>query len=441
MLVSVIIPALNEAENIGKTMLAARRDYPPDAVEIIVVDGGSTDGTPDTVPPDVALLPAPRGRAVQMNRGAAVARGDILVFCHADSQLPAGWRKAVIEALHRPGVTGGTFQTRILPARGLFHLRNRWKFPANWRIMFGDQVQFTTRALFEQVGGFPELPLMEDVELSRALHDAGKLIRIDPALRVTTSSRRFQERGLLRQIIQNAINMFRYLYLSATAEDIARAYRSSRERDANGPSSKRQQHLIIYAKRPLPGYAKTRLGASIGPEQAAGVYARLLYDYLLDIRANLPDTRIELAVAAQADVAFFSDAFPEFVVRAQIAGDLGTRMRASFDRAFAKGADVAILTGSDIVGLDATAIHDAFAALETAPAVIGPATDGGYYLLGMRAPGADLFRDIAWSTGAVLAQTEALAREHGLTIARLPALVDMDTVAEYETWRAGVLPA
>ena len=135
MLVSVIIPALNEAGNIRQAVAAARRDYTPAEVEVIVVDGGSTDGTPDVVPPGVTLVRSPRGRAVQMNRGAAASHGEILVFCHADSQLPAGWREAVIEALSRPGVSGGTFQTLALPERGLIlYLRNRIRFPANWDI-------------------------------------------------------------------------------------------------------------------------------------------------------------------------------------------------------------------------------------------------------------------------------------------------------------------
>jgi rSAM/selenodomain-associated transferase 2 len=228
MLVSVIIPALNEAENIEETLIAAHRTYTPDEVEIIIVDGGSTDGTPDLISENVTLITAPRGRAVQLNRGAVAAHGDIFVFCHADSQLPDGWREAVIDAL-KPGVSGGTFQTRILPAFGFLPIRNRWVFPPNWRIMFGDQVQFMPRAMFEKVGGFPEIPLMEDVEMSRAMHNVGKLVRIDPRIRVTTSSRRFEERGLLRQSLQNGLNMFRYLYLGATPEDIARSYRSSRE--------------------------------------------------------------------------------------------------------------------------------------------------------------------------------------------------------------------
>lgn len=195
------------------------------------------------------------------------------------------------------------------------------------------------------------------------------------------------------------------------------------------------QHLIIYAKRPLPGYAKTRLGADLGAEPAAGVYARLLYCYLADVlRAELA-AHIELTVAAPEDVAFFAAAFPEFVVRPQVAGDLGARMGASFRRAFEAGAARVVLTGSDLPGLGAARVRAAFAALAQAAAVVGPAEDGGYGLIGMRAPGVDLFQGIAWSTDAVLAQTEALARAQGVTLARLPPLADLDTLAEYEAWR------
>jgi rSAM/selenodomain-associated transferase 2 len=227
MLISVVIPTLNEAENIQDAIRAARRDYDPNHVEIIVVDGGSTDRTLDLVPDDVTVVHSPLGRAVQMNRGAAKSGGAILVFCHADSELPAGWHPAVLSALSDPKVSGGTFQTLILPASGLLHIRNHLRFPANWKIMFGDQVHFMRRDTFDSVGGFPEIPLMEDVEMSRALHKAGKLVRLP--LRVTTSSRRFLERGVLRQTMMNAISMFRYLYLGATPEDIADTYQSSRE--------------------------------------------------------------------------------------------------------------------------------------------------------------------------------------------------------------------
>ncbi len=197
-----------------------------------------------------------------------------------------------------------------------------------------------------------------------------------------------------------------------------------------------KHRLIVYAKCPLPGYAKTRLGTDIGTEQAAGVYARLLYSYLLNLlRAGLEDTCIELSVAALADVPFFTAAFPELVVQPQVAGDLGARMTASFSQAFAAGAQAAVLTGSDIPGLDSHLVCDAFEVLAEAPIVIGPARDGGYYLIGMRAPGFALFDGIEWSTQRVLAQTEALAQSQGLPLAHLCELDDIDTGKAFERWR------
>jgi rSAM/selenodomain-associated transferase 1 len=196
-------------------------------------------------------------------------------------------------------------------------------------------------------------------------------------------------------------------------------------------------HLIIYAKRPLPGYAKTRLGKGIGMENAAGFYARLLYGYLMDLLCGrLENATIELSVASLADVPFFADAFPELVVRPQGEGNLGQRMKASFKQAFEQGAGPVVLTGSDIPGLDSKLVRTAFTELEAAPLILGPANDGGYYLIGMREPHAFLFEGIAWSTERVLAQTTALARAQGLEIAYLPQLFDVDNVSEYEHWRA-----
>lgn len=231
MLVSVIIPALNEAENIGRTIDAARRGYPPQAVEVVVADGGSSDGTPERVPPDVRLVHAPHGRAIQMNHGAAAGRGAILLFCHADTLLPAGWYEAVTEALAHPGVSGGCFHVHLSPARGpVLRLLNRLRYPANWRLIYGDQALFTTRAAFDRVGGFPEVPLMEGMEMARALRRQGRLVRLP--LRVTTSSRRFLELGPARQAWLNVRCLVGYLYLGMTLEEVARMYRiSSRERE------------------------------------------------------------------------------------------------------------------------------------------------------------------------------------------------------------------
>jgi len=200
-----------------------------------------------------------------------------------------------------------------------------------------------------------------------------------------------------------------------------------------------RRHLVVLAKRPLPGYAKTRLGAAIGAEQAAGVYARLLYAYLLDLlSAPPPGTRMELSVAAPADVSFFADAFPELLVRPQVEGTLGQRLAASFARAFAEGAETVVVTSSDVPGLSSQIVCAAFEALESRPVVIGPSSDGGYYLIGMRAPGAPLFDRVEWSSERVLAQTEALAQTVGLALTYLPEQDDVDTGGDFERWRLRV---
>ncbi len=204
-----------------------------------------------------------------------------------------------------------------------------------------------------------------------------------------------------------------------------------------------RQHLIIFAKRPIAGYAKTRLGQAIGPEASAGVYARLLYGYLHSILcADLPETRVTLSLAGPEDVPTFVHAFPELDVRPQIQGDLGGRMAHAFERVFGEGAECVVLTGSDIPGLGASIIRQAFQKLSRpVPSngrrgVIGPAADGGYYLIGLTQPCPTLFRDIRWSTGHVLKETYRLAQACGITLETLPELSDIDTGADYERWVA-----
>lgn len=232
MLVSVIIPTLNEARGIQRTLAAARRAYGLDEVEILVVDGGSTDGTLTEIQSPDVLVRSPAGRAVQMNRGAATAQGEILVFCHADTHLPPGWREPVIAALHQPWVSGGSFSFRIVPPRGILHLINLPRYPADWRLMYGDQAQFMRRDTFEMIGGFPEVPAMEDMAIMWKLQAAGELVRLP--LRVTTSSRRFLAQGPLRQLILNASVIFRYIYLGATPEEIACTYYGTQRDRENG---------------------------------------------------------------------------------------------------------------------------------------------------------------------------------------------------------------
>jgi len=200
-----------------------------------------------------------------------------------------------------------------------------------------------------------------------------------------------------------------------------------------------KRQLIIYARRPLPGQAKTRLAADIGMEQAAGVYARMLYAYLADLLdADLLGARVQLQVASPADVPFFAAAFPEWTVDTQVEGHLGDRLAASFAHAFAEGATNVVVTASDVPALRRSHVRQAFVTLERTQVVLGPSADGGYYLLGMRSPGWDLFRGVSWSTSQVLAQTVALAQSLGLTVGHMSACLDIDNGADYEVWQQAV---
>lgn len=199
-----------------------------------------------------------------------------------------------------------------------------------------------------------------------------------------------------------------------------------------------KKHLIAYAKRPLPGYAKTRLGEEIGLEESAGVYARFLYRCLLELVALGQDSiHVELSVASEADMAFFRLAFPEFRLSVQVGADLGQRFTRSFQAAFERGAGAVVVIGTDIPDLERSTILSAFAALDENEVVLGPSADGGYYLIGTRAKNANLFECIDWSSEVVLQQTETLIRRQQLTLKFLPALADIDTRADFQRWLAG----
>jgi rSAM/selenodomain-associated transferase 2 len=198
---SVIIPALDEGDIIV-AMLTALSPLCARGVEVIVVDGGSLDRTADLARPLVdRVIASPRGRAVQMNAGAAIARGDVFLFLHADTRLPPDADRLIADGLARTGRHWGRFDVRIsgrsmfLPVLAAF---------MNWRsrltgIATGDQAIFVTRALFAAVGGFPAIALMEDVALSTRLKKASRPLCL--RARVTTSGRRWETHGLVRTIL------------------------------------------------------------------------------------------------------------------------------------------------------------------------------------------------------------------------------------------------
>jgi rSAM/selenodomain-associated transferase 2 len=220
---SIVMPVLDEAAGIERSLgaLAPLRRL---GHEVLVIDGGSRDDTlARAVPLADRVATAARGRASQMNAGAALARGDVLLFLHADTQLPPGAERA-IEAAMSSGARWGRFDVRIAGRSRLLPLVAA---SMNWRsrltgIATGDQAIFVERRLFEELGGYAAQPLMEDIEFARRLRAASA-----PAClreRVTTSGRRWDQRGAWRTIVLMWSLRWRY-WLGASPEALAREYR------------------------------------------------------------------------------------------------------------------------------------------------------------------------------------------------------------------------
>lgn len=198
---SIIVPTLDEEARIGAA-LSALAPLRQRGAELIVADGGSRDRTVEIARPLAdRVIAAPCGRGAQMNAGAVAASGDVLLFLHADTTLPPEADSLVLECLHWPAAQWGRFDVRIegesplLPiVAALMNARSRLT-----GIATGDQAMFVRRAAFVATGGFPEIPLMEDVELSKRLKRVSRPICL--AARVVTSGRRFDERGAVRTIL------------------------------------------------------------------------------------------------------------------------------------------------------------------------------------------------------------------------------------------------
>ncbi len=223
--ISIIIPTFNEAANIENAIASTQ---PSTNVELIVVDGGSQDDTVNIAKSlGVKVISSPPGRAVQMNAGAMAATGDILLFLHADTLLPAGFDNMVRSALQQPKTVAGAFTLQI----DADYWALRWvEKGVNWRSHFyqmpyGDQAIFLTTEIFQKIGKFPDLPIMEDFELIRRLKRTGKIAIIP--VPVITSARRWLKKGVFYTTLLNQIIITAY-FLGISPERIRSWYRQEK---------------------------------------------------------------------------------------------------------------------------------------------------------------------------------------------------------------------
>jgi rSAM/selenodomain-associated transferase 2/rSAM/selenodomain-associated transferase 1 len=429
MKLSIVVPVLDEAERIRKA-LAPLQPFRAAGHELLVVDGGSRDGTFEAALPLAdRVLPSPRSRAVQMNVGASVATGDVLLFLHADCRLPAGADVAVAGALAR-GRAWGRFDVTLdgdshaLPlVASCMNARS-----AATGICTGDQAMFVARAMFDAIGGFPALPLMEDIAISRTLKRfAGPPARLHE--RVVASGRRWDADGAWRTILSMWALRWAY-WRGAKVRDLARRYYGVEPRD---PPT-----LQVFAKAPVPGRVKTRLARTLGAEGAASTYRALAERTLATAaaarRAGVVGA-IELWLDPESDPAAIVPWRDRFgvTIETQAGDDLGARMRNALRSSTTRGVP-ALLIGTDVPGYDVAYLARAVAALERHDAVVGPAEDGGYVLIGL-ACDIDVFSGIAWSTADVMAATRARLAACGARHVELPALWDVDTHDDLMRWQ------
>lgn len=445
--ISIIIPVLNEAAALAAHLpfLQTWRDA---GHEVIVVDGGSSDQSLNVCQPDHArygvdrLLSAPPGRASQMNAGARVARGDLLLFLHIDSILPA----FIPPVLSKIGADQrlprwGRFDVRLTGSKPVFRLI---EFMMNLRsrltgIATGDQAIFVQCALFLQMGGFPAMPLMEDVQICTQLKRlAGRPLCLRE--QVISDSRRWEQRGVWRTIAL----MWRLRLAFFLGGDPQQLHQQYYHRPAPRHVTCVQQQdstnlsagIAFFARTPEPGRVKTRFIPTLGEEGASALHCELIRLTWQRTHTGLrwPMT---LWMSEPGKEDWFARHCPGAVLALQQGQDLGLRMSHALQATLKQHA-LAIVIGADCASLDSAYLDEAVRALQQgADVVLGPAEDGGYVLLGVRRTVPEsIFEDIAWGTDQVLQQTRAKLR--ALSVAN--GLVWEELAPRWDVDRPGDLP-
>jgi rSAM/selenodomain-associated transferase 2 len=211
-MISVIIPTLNEEENIRRCIEGGLKDGC--ACEIIVADGGSTDKTAESAKrySGVSFIQSRKGRGIQMNMGASASSGDILLFLHADTVLETGWATEINSVLEDDSISGGAFTFSIRSQLWKYRLVEAWvklrckifSFP------YGDQAIFVRKSAFDLIGGYKSIPLMEDVDFIERLKKLGTIVILNK--KAMTSERRWSKKGLIRTAAMNQLIMLLYKF-------------------------------------------------------------------------------------------------------------------------------------------------------------------------------------------------------------------------------------
>lgn len=414
----IVIPTLNEEEYLP-SLLEDLRLLPVPHV-VVVSDGGSADRTTSLAEAMGARVVASApGRGRQLATGARVVDAEWILFLHADSRMGPAAREALTLHLREPAGAPAHF------AFGIEESGLRWRImefgqrlrEALTGLAYGDQGLLVRRETLLQAGGYPTPPIMEDVVLLKKLRRLGRVTRLSAALH--TSARRYREEGQLRAWIRNAFLISAFL-IGVSPERLTRRYR------ARGARATRRPHVFVFTKNPEPGKVKTRLARNLGDRRAALVY-RALGTHVIEGLKGGTYRMIVAYTPAKAWQPLREWLGPDVELVPQVEGDLGERMAVAVRHGVVAGGSVC-LVGSDAPDVDRAVVDEAFGALDDVDLVLGPARDGGYYLIAMNEAYTQLFTGIEWSTQSVLEDTLRIAREMGLSVHLLAELTDVDTV-------------
>lgn len=421
--VSIVVPVYNEVPGHQTDSFSPRVQALLDLLragdDIVLVDGGSSDSSWPALQalaqhPQITAIQSTKGRALQMNAGAAHAKGDVLLFLHADTALcVVAWNAFLT---HVSAHNWGRFDVQIegqskwLPVVAwLMNQRSRFS-----KIGTGDQALFVGRELFQRVGGFPEQPLMEDIELCKRLKRLAPECFLAIRAQVSTSGRRWDTHGAWSTIVLMWRFRFQY-WRGVPAAELARQYADTR--------GKLPVIVAVFAKYPQAGRVKTRLEPLLGAHQCAA-FARYL---LLSTLDKLQDVNVALWSDGGTDEEWAALLNGRLVARhIQPSGHLGLRMQTAVETHL-KHSELVVLLGPDAVQFTPADLNELVHAARRQGLAFVPAHDGGYVALACTRCLPVVFSEsIDWGTPRVAEQTRMILIQQHQQAQWLPAQIDID---------------
>ncbi|MCK5088106.1 MAG: TIGR04282 family arsenosugar biosynthesis glycosyltransferase [Melioribacteraceae bacterium] len=420
---SVIIPTFNEAIYIRDNIrLIKKLNF---NAEIIIADGGSNDDTLKIAEEEnVKLINCRQGRGIQLNKGAEIATGYIFCFLHADTFLPANAFELLDKFFDNVENQICRFRLGFDVDHWLF---DRYTFFSKYDSIFtrfGDMCITVRKDFYNQLGGFPNWITFEDVDFLKRASKNSKVIVLNS--QVASSARAFVKFGLINQQLFNGYLLTKYLlgFRKFISENIY--YRKK--------IRKSRTSIIVFARYPVEGKVKTRLASTIGARSAANIYKKIAKNVINEIK-SVPNSNKYIFYSEEKENGLIKKWLGKrFYYAHQNGDDLGERMQNAFRIVFGHSPNKVIIVGTDTPDLSADVINNAIDVLDKSDIVIGPAKDGGYFLLGMRKFYPELFQGIQYSTDTVFDETIKKINSLGLTFNRLNELQDIDTEGDLVQW-------